>query len=44
MGRRGIFKVLEITEDVLKLADIYLSYRRLPRMEARHLAVATLGG
>ncbi len=37
------FKVLEITEDILKLSDIYSSYRRLPRMDARHIAVASLG-
>lgn len=37
------FKVLEITEDVLKLADVYLSYRRLPRMDALHIACATIG-
>lgn len=36
------FKVLEITEDILKLAEIYLSHRRLPRMDARHLAFASL--
>jgi predicted nucleic acid-binding protein len=35
------FKVLEITEDILRLADIYLTYRHLPRMHARHLATAT---
>lgn len=35
------FKVLEINDDILKLADIYLSYRKLPRMDARHLAIAT---
>jgi predicted nucleic acid-binding protein len=37
------FKVLEITEDILRLENIYLSYRRLPRMDARHLSIATLG-
>jgi hypothetical protein len=28
------FKVLEITEEVIALADIYLSHRRLPRGDA----------
>ena len=36
------FKVLEITEDILRLADIYLTYRHLPGIDARHLATATL--
>jgi len=37
------FNILEITENTLKLAELYLSYRRLPRMDARHIAVASLG-
>jgi predicted nucleic acid-binding protein len=37
------FKVLEITEDVIKLSDVYLSYRRLPRGDALHLASASIG-
>ncbi|MFQ6127153.1 MAG: PIN domain-containing protein [Candidatus Heimdallarchaeota archaeon] len=36
------FGVLEITEEVIKLADVYLSYRRLPRGDALHLASASL--
>jgi predicted nucleic acid-binding protein len=38
------FTVLEITEDILKVSDIYLSHRRLPRMDALHLASASSGG
>jgi len=37
------YKVLKITEDVVRLADVYLSYRRLPRMDALYLASASLG-
>jgi len=37
------FEVLEVTEDVVKLSDIYLSYRRLPRGDALHLASASIG-
>ncbi|NVM28585.1 MAG: PIN domain-containing protein [Candidatus Helarchaeota archaeon] len=37
------FKVLEITEDIVKLSDVYLSYRRLPRGDALHLASASMG-
>jgi len=37
------YKILEITEDIVRLADVYLSYRRLPRMDAFHLASASLG-
>jgi len=37
------FKVLEITEEVIKLADVYLSHRRLPRVDALHLASASIG-
>jgi predicted nucleic acid-binding protein len=37
------FEVLEITEEVVKLSDIYLSYRRLPRGDALHLASASIG-
>jgi predicted nucleic acid-binding protein len=37
------FKVLEVNEDILNLADIYLSKRHLPRMDALHLASASLG-
>ncbi len=35
--------VLEITEDVIKLSNIYLSQRRLPRLDAIHIASASLG-
>ena len=38
------FEVLEITEEVIKLADVYLSHRRLPRGDALHLALASIGG
>ena len=34
------FEVLEITEEVIKLADVYLSHRRLPRGDTLHLASA----
>lgn len=37
------FKVLEITEEVIELADTYLSHRRLPRGDALHLASASIG-
>jgi predicted nucleic acid-binding protein len=36
------FRVLEITEEVVKLADVYLSLRRLPRGDALHLASASI--
>jgi predicted nucleic acid-binding protein len=36
------FKVLEITEEVVKLSELYLSYRRLPRGDALHLASASI--
>jgi predicted nucleic acid-binding protein len=36
------FKVLEITEEVIELADTYLSHRRLPRGDAFHLASASI--
>ncbi len=38
------FEVLEITEEVIKLADVYLSHRRLPRGDALHLASASIEG
>ncbi|MGB9600715.1 MAG: hypothetical protein ACPL7I_09190 [Myxococcota bacterium] len=38
------FKILEITEDVVKLADVYLKYIRIPRMDSLHLAYASIGG
>jgi len=38
------FEVLEITEEVIKLADVYLSHRRLPRGDALHLALASIEG
>jgi len=41
---RKAFEVLEITEEVIKLADVYLSHRRLPRGDALHLASASIGG
>ncbi len=37
------FEVLEITEEVIKLADVYLSHRRLPRGDALHLASESIG-
>lgn len=37
------FKVLEITEEAVKLSELYLSYRRLPRGDALHLASASIG-
>jgi len=37
------FEVLEITEEVIKLADTYLSHRRLPHGDALHLASASIG-
>ena len=37
------FEVLEMTEGVIELADTYLSYRRLPRGDALHLASASIG-
>ncbi|MBE0478014.1 PIN domain-containing protein [Candidatus Aerophobetes bacterium] len=37
------FEVLEVTEEVIKLADMYLSHRRLPRGDALHLASASIG-
>lgn len=36
------FEVLEITEDVVKLSNVYLSHRRLPRGDALHLASASV--
>ena len=37
------FRVLEITKEVVQLADTYLSHRRLPRGDALHIASASLG-
>jgi len=37
------FEVLEMTEEVIELADTYLSHRRLPRGDALHLASASIG-
>ena len=37
------YKVLEITKEAIKLADLYLSNRRLPRGDALHIASASLG-
>jgi len=37
------FEVLEMTEEVIELADTYLSYRHLPRGDALHLASASIG-
>ena len=37
------FEIIEITENVLELSNIYLSYRRLPRGDALHLAEASTG-
>lgn len=36
------FNVLEITEEIVKLSEIYLSCRRIPRGDALHLAVASI--
>jgi len=36
------FDVLEMTEEVIELADTYLSHRRLPRGDALHLALASI--
>ncbi|KYK33509.1 MAG: hypothetical protein AYK19_13555 [Theionarchaea archaeon DG-70-1] len=38
------FEVLQLTEDTLKLSELYTSYRRLPRADALHLASASMGG
>ena len=37
------FKILEITEGIVKLSEIYLSHRRLPRGDVFHLASASIG-
>ena len=37
------FEVLEMTEEVIELADTYLFHRRLPRGDALHLASASIG-
>jgi len=37
------FKVLDITEEVVKLSGKYISFRRLPRADALHLASASIG-
>ena len=37
------FEVLKMTEEVIELADTYLSHRRLPRGDALHLASASIG-
>ena len=37
------FEVLELTEEAVKLSNIYLSYRRLPRADSLHLALASIG-
>ena len=37
------FDILEMAEDAVKLSGTYLSYRRLPRADALHLASAGLG-
>lgn len=37
------FEVLEMTEEVIELADTYLSHRCLPRGDALHLASASIG-
>ncbi len=36
------FEVLEVAEEAVRLSDVYLSSRRLPRLDAVHLAVATV--
>jgi len=36
------FEILEMTEEVIELADTYLSHRRLPRGDALHLASASI--
>lgn len=38
------FEVLRLTEDTLKLSELYTSYRHLPRGDALHLASASMGG
>ena len=38
------FEVLELTEDILKIADTYLIYRKIPRGDALHIAVASFYG
>ncbi len=37
------FKVIEITKEIVQLADTYLSHRHLPRGDALHIASASLG-
>jgi predicted nucleic acid-binding protein len=37
------FDILEMTKDVVKLSETYLSCRRLPRADALHLASASVG-
>ena len=38
------FEVLQLTEEALKLSNIYTSYRHLPRADSLHLAAASIGG
>jgi predicted nucleic acid-binding protein len=37
------FKVIEITDDITNLSNIYISHRRIPRGDALHLASASIG-
>ncbi len=36
------FEVLRLTENTLKLSELYASYKRLPRADALHLASASM--
>jgi hypothetical protein len=38
------FEVLRLTENTLKLSELYASYKRLPRADALHLASASMEG
>ncbi len=37
------FMILEMTEEIVKLSEVYLSHRRIPRGDALHLASASVG-
>lgn len=41
---RKLISVLERTADMDKITDLYLGRKRLPRVDAMHLAIASLGG
>ena len=36
------FEILEITDEINNLSDVYLSYRRMPRGDALHIALASI--